>query len=180
MLLGLTLCVLPAHSQTEQESKAGPKVCFNPHTLSSDCPPVSKTKAFDFTALDSSGAVTTKVGSHHCVRDNVTQLIWSTQNIWGKNWKEATNAGADYTRCGFSTGWRLPTYRELTSIVQYGKTWPSIDTNYFPNTVIDWYWVSDEAQPANLLAVIVNFKDGGSNIQMKNSSGNVYLVQRRQ
>ncbi len=86
------------------------------------------------------------------------------------------NAGAGYSRCGFSTEWRLPTYRELVSIVHYGKTWPSIDTNYFPNTATDWYWVSDEVKPVDQFAAIVSFKDGGTNVQFKRSSGNVYLV----
>jgi hypothetical protein len=176
VLLGLVFQVSSVHSQTEEESKAGPKVCFNPETLISTCPPVSQVRAFDFSAVDSSGAITKALGKHHCVRDNVTKLIWSTQSLQLMAGTDAMNAGAGYSRCGFSTGWRLPTYRELVSIVQYGKAWPSIDTNYFPNTATDWYWVSDEVRPVDRLAAIVNFRDGGTNVQFKSYSGNVYLV----
>ncbi len=33
-----------------------------------------------------------------------------------------------------NSGWRLPTRRELFSIVDYGAYDPPIDLNYFPNT----------------------------------------------
>jgi hypothetical protein len=40
--------------------------------------------------------------------------------------------------CGINS-WRLPTVKELTSIINYGKSFPSIDIDYFPNTQAA-YW----------------------------------------
>lgn len=82
-----------------------------------------------------------------CTRDNVTNLIWSLESGYG-DWTtyanttlpNATNLAS---RCGFSSGWRLPTRRELQSIVHYGVTNPSIDGNYFPNTQSSNYWSSE-------------------------------------
>jgi hypothetical protein len=36
--------------------------------------------------------------------------------------------------------WRLPTRRELLSIVDHGRASPAIDTGYFPNTQSSFYW----------------------------------------
>ena len=43
--------------------------------------------------------------------------------------------------CG-QTDWRVPDINELHSIVHQGKVNPAIDTNYFPNTVSNWFWSS--------------------------------------
>jgi predicted secreted protein len=45
--------------------------------------------------------------------------------------------------CG-ATNWRLPTRRELGSIVDYGRTSPPLDIDYFPNTPASAFW-SDTA-----------------------------------
>jgi hypothetical protein len=62
----------------------------------------------------------------------------------------ALNIGRDYGGvdafniglCG-GTGWRLPTRRELLSIVHYGVDSPAIDAGFFPNTTIYRYWSSN-------------------------------------
>lgn len=38
--------------------------------------------------------------------------------------------------------WRLPTRKELRNLEDYGRSWPSININYFPNTVASGYWSS--------------------------------------
>lgn len=43
--------------------------------------------------------------------------------------------------CGASD-WRMPTRRELMSIVHNGRYNPAIDTDYFPNTPSIWFWSS--------------------------------------
>lgn len=38
--------------------------------------------------------------------------------------------------------WRIPNRRELLSIVDYGRSSPSINTNYFPDTPLSVFWSS--------------------------------------
>ncbi len=89
-----------------------------------------------------------------CTRDNVTNLVWSLRTPID-SWTNATgasfpNAGHNTpSRCGFNSGWRMPTRRELLSLVHYGTYNPSIDLNYFPSTSADSFWTSDTfAAPA--------------------------------
>jgi hypothetical protein len=112
-----------------------------------------------------------------CTRDNVTNLIWSLQTGYG-DWNTyanttlpgATNAA---TRCGYNTGWRLPTRRELLSIVHNGAGWPAIDSAYFPATQSNWYWSADTYAPGPAFAWLVGFDDGGTSAVSK--SNNVYV-----
>lgn len=84
-----------------------------------------------------------------CTKDNVTNLIWSLNTMGRTSWNVAStgtypDSGHNTAnRCGFSTGWRLPTRRELASIVHLGAINLTIDTNYFPSTMNSWYWSSD-------------------------------------
>jgi hypothetical protein len=60
-----------------------------------------------------------------CTQDNVTGLVWSLQTQTA-NWNTASDASYPDighntpSRCDYSTGWRLPTTRELLSIVHHG------------------------------------------------------------
>jgi len=47
------------------------------------------------------------------------------------------------------TGFRVPTLRELATIVDTGRTYPAIDTNTFPNTSSQIYWSSTAIQDPN-------------------------------
>jgi len=67
--------------------------------------------------------------------------------------------------CGLNTGWRLPTRRELFSIVDYGAYNPSIDLNYFSNTEIlnvPLYWTSEQGpgSPFSIFVWAVEFQSG--------------------
>ena len=44
--------------------------------------------------------------------------------------------------CG-QKDWRLPRVEELRSIVHYGRSFPAIDVDYFPNTPSDAFWTSE-------------------------------------
>jgi hypothetical protein len=131
---------------------------------------------FDFTKLCMDGttncaaapsnAASPAASDWACTRDNVTNLIWSlqTQNA---DWNAAIastypDAGHNsVSRCGFNSGWRLPTRRELLSLVHRGvSTVPLIDVDYFPATLSEWYWTSDTFAPSPASAWLVQFNSG--------------------
>jgi hypothetical protein len=120
---------------------------------------------FDFTPLDASGATMNTPGGHQCVKDNVTGLIWSTETLPERTWADANDAALTYTRCGYPTGWRLPTRRELLSIVHWGRaSSPTIDSTYFPSTHPSGYWTADTYAPSAGGAWYVYFYDGNTGV----------------
>ena len=113
---------------------------------------------FDFTPLDATGkaiaivsATDMPASTPSCVRDNVTGLIWegkvASNSQLSHTWANAfISAGAANTAglCGFTSGWRVPTRRELLTIVHSGVNSPTIDTRYFQYTEgVVYYWTSD-------------------------------------
>ncbi|MFT4195178.1 DUF1566 domain-containing protein [Ottowia sp.] len=125
---------------------------------------------FDFTALDVSGTATAP-GTHECVKDNVTGLIWSTETLGAMTWDAANTAAISYHRCGYTSGWRLPTVRELLSIVHRGiASGAAIDGTYFPDTqagYADMYWTANAYAPASARAWQVGFTYGGTHASDK-------------
>jgi len=119
---------------------------------------------FDFTALDSNGNEVSPSTAHDCVKDNVTGLLWSTEALGPMAQTAAMTADNGYVRCGYNTGWRLPTRRELLSIVHNGRaTSPAIDPDYFPGTQSYAYWTQDIfafSYPASAYAWYVTFDTG--------------------
>jgi hypothetical protein len=93
------------------------------------------------------GASGTPTTDWACTRDNVTNLIWSLQTQ-SATWDQATvgtypDAGHNsVSRCGFATGWRLPTLHELLGIMVLDGRNPAVDTGYFPSTQ-RIYWASE-------------------------------------
>jgi hypothetical protein len=63
------------------------------------------------------------------------------------NYVAAVNAAV---LCG-ATDWRMPSLRELQSLVDFSVPLPSIDANYFPNTQSSYFWAANNyaANPAN-------------------------------
>ncbi len=139
-----------------------------------------------------------------CTRDNVTGLIWEVKttdsglrhNTHTYGWGSTTPAGGsctDVSPCttnnyiaAVNTGtglcgahdWRLPTRRELLSIVHYGASSPTIDTVYFPNTQGSYYWSSDIYVPAisSRSAWNVYFFNGSSYANYVGNSHHARLV----
>lgn len=87
-----------------------------------------------------------------CTKDNVTGLVWSLQTQTA-SWNTASdtsypNAGHNTpSRCGYSTGWRLPTRRELLSIVHNDSVnSPAINSTFIPRAPIGTYWTVSASQ----------------------------------
>jgi len=132
---------------------------------------------FSFTKLDVNGNdLPANANTWSCVQDNVTGLMWEVKTTdggeqdrnntydWGgltaqgrdhpnrqgsyfDDWNALVNHANNTNLCGFSD-WRVPEREELRSIVNYNGSSPSIDTDYFPNTVTTTYW-SSSAFPTN-------------------------------
>jgi len=56
--------------------------------------------------------------------------------------------------------WRLPSARELQSIVSYATSNPTINASYFPATFGNGYWSSSTSAPTPVNAWYVTFLDG--------------------
>jgi hypothetical protein len=114
-------------------------------------------------------------------RDNVTGLVWqiATEPVSspGVTWNNAYTSIAimnSVKYAGFSD-WRLPTVRELSSLVNYGIHFesPVIDSTYFPNTVSYWYWSSTSGTGLVYGVWAVNFINGFVD---HDSANNLYQV----
>jgi hypothetical protein len=77
------------------------------------------------------------------VTDTSTGLMWQKETTPEdrKNWEEALSYCENLT-LGGHTDWRLPTIKELCSLVDYTRSKPAINTTYFPDTVASFYWSS--------------------------------------
>jgi len=122
------------------------RVCWNGHTEGdAQC-------TGTLVANGSGAASATPATDWACTYDNVTGLLWSLQTQTA-TWNAATagtypDAGHNSaSRCGHASGWRLPTRRELLSIVHSGAFHPAIDTAYFPGTASAYYWSSEPTRP---------------------------------
>jgi hypothetical protein len=98
------------------------------------------------------------------VRDNYTGLVWQ------QDYSPATMAWADAAGycAGLTTGghaWRVPSLRELATLVDEAQVAPAINRTMFPNTKYgsksnNWYWASHRAAGNATAAWAINFDDG--------------------
>jgi len=92
------------------------------------------------------------------VDDPVTGLTWQrVAGAWAGQ-SQASNACENLDAAGFSD-WRLPSRRELISIVDYGQNEPAFDATVFSGPGVGWYWTSTPSltQPGFFWAVGVSF-----------------------
>ncbi len=118
------------------------------------------------------------------VQDNVTGLIWEVKTDEGgthdKDNRYAWYIVNDFIDTlnaelyGGYDDWRLPTVEELMSIVNYGTFGPAVDTYYFQNTMLSYYWASGDADNNANGVLAVNFIYGQDNTS--NLSDQYYYV----
>jgi hypothetical protein len=93
------------------------------------------------------------------VYDTKTKLTWQqTVPSGGYDWAGAKTYCAGLNLGG--TGWRLPTIKELQTIVDDSQTNPAIDTTAFPSTPSDFFWSSSLLAGSSSVAWIVYFFAG--------------------
>ena len=112
------------------------------------------------------------------VEDTLTRLVWQQDGSGPRagcsgvdgltcTWAEAKAycAGLATSKFGGYSDWRLPTVKELRSIVDYrvAAPGPTIDQTAFPNTPAERFWTSSPRAGSSGDAWFVNFNDGRSN-----------------
>lgn len=99
------------------------------------------------------------------VVDAQTRLVWQRPvgNGGGYyNWSQAESYCQTLSLGGFSSGWRLPTRKELQSIVDYTTTHPAIDSNAFPGLTAGYFWSSSPYVYFAGYYWVIDFDSGGN------------------
>lgn len=121
------------------------------------------------------------------ILDNVTGLMWqkcqlgltgsdcSIGSATTHTWHQALVEAQASTVSGYGD-WRLPNYKELLSIVEERCNGPSINTNYFPNTINSFFWSSSPYENNSSSSWRVNFSFGISSDAPRSESRYVRLV----
>jgi len=129
------------------------------------------------------------------VIDTNTGLMWQRYgSSTGKNWEVAltycetlilnndgewTNGVPNESGVKYED-WRLPNSNELQSLVDYGVSYPSIKTAYFPDTKASSYRSSTTSASNTGYAWIVIFTTGGVSTYSKSNNYYVRAVRRGQ
>ncbi|MGF1736165.1 DUF1566 domain-containing protein [Photobacterium satsumensis] len=84
------------------------------------------------------------------VSELVTGRMWQQEIDFNRrDWESSLQYCSNLELAGYSD-WRLPNIKEAVSIVNYNKTSPSIDEEFFPNTPVKYFFwtsTSDVAGP---------------------------------
>jgi hypothetical protein len=104
------------------------------------------------------------------VRDITTGLVWEVKSVDAAVHDNYSLYDLDNARAyiqelnkanwGGSSAWRLPTVRELFSILNYNYYRPCVDPMYFPHTIPDCYWTEQSESDWDDGFWVVNFLDG--------------------
>ncbi len=101
------------------------------------------------------------VDSSQTVHDTVTGLTWQRGAAPGTaNVPDAEQYCAGLKLGGLESGWRLPTVKELLSVVDFGVSQPAVDQTAFPNFDPAIYWASTPFPNSNGGYWGVDFYDG--------------------
>ena len=106
------------------------------------------------------------------VRDTKTHLLWQqpvSTSVY------AFSATANYC-ASVGTGWRVPTMKELLTLVDRGRSSPAIDTRYFPDSNHEYWSSSSLARDPTGQGWAINFGGGSSSPYPKNQEFRVRCV----
>lgn len=119
------------------------------------------------------------------VHDRSTGLTWR-RCAEGMHWTGSGCAGEPQTftqieaaeHAAQQAGWRLPTARELHTLVDGARSHPAIDTQAFPDTPPTWFWSASQANSRITHAWLVHFGEGRANMALKLNHMPARLVRR--
>ena len=107
------------------------------------------------------------------ITDNETGLTWSKETL-------AKDVTYDDALKVLGEDWRLPTIKELFSLVDHTKESPAIDVEVFPDTKSDWYWSSTPAVWNGAAVWVVYFSYGLVGSDLRYNSACVRAVRAGQ
>jgi hypothetical protein len=112
-------------------------------------------------ASDKGGAAPDYELSSYTVRDRNSQLEWQrVTDDATRTWKEAQEYCAQLDSAG--GGWRLPSLKELLTLVDPTMHGPAINVKAFPLTKPERHWTATEFLDAKDAVYLVSFSDGTS------------------
>jgi hypothetical protein len=93
------------------------------------------------------------------VEDAATKLTWQ-RSVTEGNYDHLEAAAYCAALKLSGTGWRLPTIKELHTLVDETRTMPAIDRSAFPDAPSAYFWTSSRVANFAIYAWTVNFADG--------------------
>ncbi|MDA8140178.1 MAG: DUF1566 domain-containing protein [Desulfobacteraceae bacterium] len=141
-----------------------------------------------YTKLDANGnALPDSAATWAMVRDNVTGLIWENKTDDGGihdkdntyTWQGAQDifiAQLNAQNFGGHHDWRMPRAIEFSMIVNAARYNPSVNTNYFANTMPTYYWSSTTSAYGTDYAWYVGFNYGNDSFGAKSNGYHVRAV----
>jgi hypothetical protein len=115
--------------------------------------------------------------SNGTVYDTKTKLTWQqTISSISCTWADAKGYCAGVGSSLGGTGWRLPTLKELQSLVDYSQTTPPmIDSTAFPGTPF-WFWSASPLAGSSSYAWGVHFGYGDTGVSDVSGPSDVRCV----
>jgi Protein of unknown function (DUF1566) len=114
------------------------------------------------------------------VTDTSTGLMWQKAALSSPlKWEAALKYAEDLSLAGYDD-WRMPTAKELQSMVDYSKWNPAIDETFFPGTLSNHYWSSTTYAYGTSIAWRVYFSLGNVGSEYKSSTSYVRAVRAGQ
>lgn len=108
-----------------------------------------------------------KDGGDGSVSDALTGLQWQQASApTPMTWKDALGYCRDTLVLAGQSDWRLPTRAELDSLVDFGRSKPSIAPALFPNTALDRHWTAVPGYGAPQEAWGVDFSIGFQGVEL--------------
>jgi hypothetical protein len=123
-------------------------------------PAAARASRFTRLAFDGTPMVCSKE-EQVAVHDAETGLIWSADSLGEANWADAKKLTAGCRLMG-KEDWRLPTVKELLSLIDYERFDPAVDPEYFRGSY-GWTWSSTAAKEPSGYAWLVSLDVGLSN-----------------